>query len=451
MKQLQPVVWTKGTFLSPQHLQLQDRFLEDSLNFKLQSLKFCPWGFSELVIDQELLAEGHLALSRARGIFPDGLLFDIPNSDQPPPSRALPEMFDQDVKTLNIYLTIPDYRQRGINISAPERATGSRYLSDVVAVRDENTGMGEKSIQVARKNLRLLAENETREGCSSICIANIERTEANIFRLTPRFVQPLLEISASDYLQALISGLIEVLSAKSTQLSMSRRQKNQSLADFTSFDIANFWLLYTVNSYIPVLSHLFHGLHSHPEELFSTLTGLAGSLTTFSSKVRPRDLPVYDHNALGHVFADLDEKLRLLLETVVPSNLVSLPLKPVTNFTYATAIEHDKYFVNTRMYLAVRAEVSEETIIQRVPQLVKVCSATHIEHLITRALPGIQLNHLSSPPSAIPVKLKYQYFSLNQSGAAWEAVTRARNLAAYVPGDFPNPEMELLILLPQAG
>jgi type VI secretion system protein ImpJ len=451
MKQLQPVVWTKGTFLSPQHLQLQDRFLEDSFTFRLQSLKFCHWGFSELVIDQELLAEGQLTISRARGIFPDGLLFDIPNSDQPPPSRALPELFDQDVKTLNVYLTIPDYRQRGINISAPESATGSRYLSDVVAVRDENTGMGEKSIQVARKNLRLLAENETREGCSSICIANIERTEANTFRLTPRFVQPLLEIDASDYLQGLISGLIEVLSSKSTQLSSSRRQKNQSLADFTSFDIANFWLLYTVNSYIPVLSHLFRGLHYHPEELFSTMTGLAGSLTTFSSKVRPRDLPVYDHNDLGRVFADLDEKLRLLLETVVPTNLVSLPLKQVTNFTYATAIEHDKYFVNTRMYLAVRAEVNEEAIIQRVPQLVKVCSATHLEHLITRALPGIQLNHLSSPPSAIPVKLKYQYFSLSQSGAAWEAVTRARNLAAYVPGDFPNPEMELLILLPQAG
>jgi type VI secretion system protein ImpJ len=451
MKQLQPVVWTKGTFLSPQHLQLQDRFLEDSFTFRLQSLKFCHWGFSELVIDQELLAEGQLTISRARGIFPDGLLFDIPNSDQPPPSRALPELFDQDVKTLNVYLTIPDYRQRGINISAPESATGSRYLSDVVAVRDENTGMGEKSIQVARKNLRLLAENETREGCSSICIANIERTEANTFRLTPRFVQPLLEIDASDYLQGLISGLIEVLSSKSTQLSSSRRQKNQSLADFTSFDIANFWLLYTVNSYIPVLSHLFRGLHYHPEELFSTMTGLAGSLTTFSSKVRPRDLPVYDHNDLGRVFADLDEKLRLLLETVVPTNLVSLPLKQVTNFTYATAIEHDKYFVNTRMYLAIRAEVNEEAIIQRVPQLVKVCSATHLEHLITRALPGIQLNHLSSPPSAIPVKLKYQYFSLSQSGAAWEAVTRARNLAAYVPGDFPNPEMELLILLPQAG
>ena len=89
MKQLQPVLWTKGTFLTPQHLQLQDRFLEDSLNFRLQALKFCAWGFSEVVLDQELLADGHLAVSRASGIFPDGLLFDIPGSDQPPPSKAL--------------------------------------------------------------------------------------------------------------------------------------------------------------------------------------------------------------------------------------------------------------------------------------------------------------------------------------------------------------------------
>jgi len=49
------------------------------------------------------------------------------------------------------------------------------------------------------------------------------------------------------------------------------------------------------------------------------------------------------------------------------------------------------------------------------------------------------------------VKLNYQYFSLSQSGVAWEAVQRARNLAAYVPGDLPNPQLELIILLPQAG
>jgi hypothetical protein len=28
---------------------------------------------------------------------------------------------------------------------------------------------------------------------------------------------------------------------------------------------------------------------------------------------------------------------------------------------------------------------------------------------------------------------------------------KARNLAAYVPGDFSNPQLELIILLPQAS
>jgi type VI secretion system protein ImpJ len=44
------------------------------------------------------------------------------------------------------------------------------------------------------------------------------------------------------------------------------------------------------------------------------------------------------------------------------------------------------------------------------------------------------------------VKLNYQYFSLNQAGVAWEAIGRERNLAAYVPGDLPNPQLELIIL-----
>jgi type VI secretion system protein ImpJ len=451
MKQLQPVLWTKGTFLTPQHLQLQDRFLEDSLNFRLQALKFCAWGFSELVLDQELLADGQLAISRASGIFPDGLLFDIPGSDQPPPSKALAEFFDPGVRDLDIYLTVPDYREKGLNVSAVGRTGGSRYLAEITNVRDENTGTGEKPVQIARKNLRLLAGNETREGSSSLRIANVQRTEAGAFRLNTRFVPPLLEVRASDYLLGLVNGLLEILSAKSSQLAAGRRQKNLSLADFSASDIANFWLLYTVNSHIPVLSHLLQGQRCHPEELFSALTALGASLTTFSTTIRPRDLPMYDHLNLSKVFTDLDEKLRLLLETVVPTNVVSLPLKHVNNTIYATAIDQDKYLNNTRMYLAISAETAEDSLIRKVPQHVKACSATHIEQLISNALPGITLTHLPSPPSAIPVKMKYQYFSLNQSGAAWESVIRARNFAAHVPGDFPNPQMELLILLPQAG
>ena len=70
MKRLQPVIWTKGTFLSPQHLQLQDRFLENLLQFHLDSLSFRPWGFRSLQISREALAAGSLGISSASGIFP---------------------------------------------------------------------------------------------------------------------------------------------------------------------------------------------------------------------------------------------------------------------------------------------------------------------------------------------------------------------------------------------
>ena len=143
--------------------------------------------------------------------------------------------------------------------------------------------------------------------------------------------------------------------------------------------------------------------------------------------------------------------MKRVLETVVPSNFVSLPLKLTQPSIYATALANDKYLVNTRMYLAISADLSEADLIKRAPQLIKACSAAHIETLIRQALPGIQLMHVPSPPGSIPIKLDYQYFSLNQSGVAWEAVARARNFAAYVPGDIPNPQLELIILLPQAG
>jgi len=450
MKQLQPVIWTKGTFLTPQHLQVQDRFIEDTLNFRLQALKFCAWGFSELTLNQELLGEGQLAVSRAAGIFPDGLMFEIPEADAPPPSKALAEQFEPGNKSLDVYLTVPDYRQRGLNVSAGPDGS-SRYVVEVTTFRDENTGASDKPLQIARKNLRLLAENENREGCSVLRIANLERTDAGTFRLNPRFIPPLLKIRCNEYLMGLLRGLVEVMSARSSKLASTRRQKNQSLADFTASDIANFWLLYTVNSYFPVFNHLFQSQDRHPEELYAAMTSLAGSLTTFSPKLRPRDLPLYAHDSLGTLFTELDEKLRSMLETVVPTNLVSLPLRLTKTSIYATALDNERYLRNTRMYLAVSAETKEESIIRDVPRLVKVCSATHIEHLIKQALPGIQLKHLPNPPSALSVKLKYQYFSLNQSGAAWEAVTRARNLAAYVPDDFPKPQLELLILLPQTS
>jgi type VI secretion system protein ImpJ len=318
-----------------------------------------------------------------------------------------------------------------------------------VLLKDENSGTSEKPIQLARKNFRLLVEGEPLQGNAALRVARVRRSTDDALQLDPAFVPPLLDIRASDYIVGILRGLVEILSAKSSILGAMRRQRNQNLAEFSAADVANFWLLYTANTYFPLLRHLFEVRRGHPEAVFSAFTSLAGALTAFSSKIQPRDLPAYNHDDLGPCFRALYEKLRELLETVVPSNFVSLPLKLTRTSIYATALADDRYLKNTKMYLAVSAEIPEEEIIRRVPRLVKVCSDTHIDTLIRSALPGVPLTHMTSPPPSVPIKLNYQYFSLSQSGPSWEAVTRARNFAAYAPVEIPNPQMELLILLPE--
>jgi type VI secretion system protein ImpJ len=451
MRQLRPVIWSKGTLLTPQHLQVQDRFIEGSLQFRLEALNFCPWGFSDMRIRHEALAEGNFAISGASGIFPDGLPFACPDADPVPQTRPLNPFFSDGQQTLDVYLAVPAERDQGINVSIAKQGVDTRYLAECIDVRDENTGASEKPVQFARKNFRFLFEGESREGCSAIRMARVKRTEAGTLELDPTFVPPLLNVAGSNYLLSILRRLVEILAAKSSILSGRRGQKSQNLADFTSADIANFWLLYTVNNHFPQVRHILETRKGHPEIAFQLLTSLAGALTTFSIKIQPRDIPAYNHDELGACFRDLDEKVRELLETVVPSNYLTIPLKLVQQSVYAAALDDDKYLVGTKMYLAVNAEMKEIDLIKRAPLLIKMGSASQIEHLVRQALPGIQLTHLIKPPTTIPVKLEFQYFSLNQGGPVWDGVGRSRSIGAYVPADIPKPQLELIIILPQVN
>ena len=57
MRQLHPVMWNKGTFLQPQHLQYQDLYLESQLSFLVEALIGYPYGFHSLTIDDAALAK----------------------------------------------------------------------------------------------------------------------------------------------------------------------------------------------------------------------------------------------------------------------------------------------------------------------------------------------------------------------------------------------------------
>jgi type VI secretion system protein ImpJ len=445
---MQKVLWTKGVLLTPQHLQMQDRFLEDQFGFRLAALTFRPWGFSRLEIDREALDGGVLSVPAAAGMFADGLPFDIPTWEPGPAPKPLEDHWGPDQESLELYLAIPEYRVGGHNVSMTSQDRGTRYRAEAVLRRDENNGLNEKPIQVARSNFRILAAGESADGSSTLPLARVVRNPSGAYELDPGFVPPLLTIAAGDRILTIARRLVELLSAKSSALGGARRQRNQSLADFGITDVADFWLLYTVNTHLPVFRHLYETRRVHPAELYSEMLALAGALSTFSPDVDARALPAYDHGALADCFSELDERLRTLLDTVVAARHVSLPLKSTGPSVYAVAIDQDRYFQAPEIFLAIKANVAADELERKAPQVLKVSSANRIEQLISQALPGLRLTPMGDAPGSLPMKLDYQYFTVERTGADWEAVKLAGNLAVYSPSDFPDPQMELVIHLP---
>ena len=169
MSSLDLVLWSKGTLLTPQHLQAQDRYLDELLRLQLGALTFCPWGITRLEIDREALAGGTVVVRAVAGRFPDGLLFDAPASDPSPPPRALDTAWQQDQRALVISIAVPEYRPGARNVvgrdaRASGAATTARWRGEDQLARDETTGLAERPVQIARPNLRLLLEGESAEG-----------------------------------------------------------------------------------------------------------------------------------------------------------------------------------------------------------------------------------------------------------------------------------------------
>ena len=355
---------------------------------------------------------------------PDGEPFDIPETDEMPPSRAVGDHFLPTKTSLDVFLAIPESRPRARNVTITgsgqeESAAGppsTRYLAETRMVTDDNMGGEEKPVQVARRTFRLLFEDDYRDGFSSFRIAQLTRNAAGAPILNPRFVAPCLDLASSSYLTMLLRRQIEILATKSTTLSAPRRQRGKVLAEFSPSETANFWLLHTVNSYLPELKHIWKVRHGHPEPAYVAMLRLAGALATFSLEAHPDNLPDYDHNDLGRCFTVLDGRIRDLLETVIPSKFVPVPLELRDRFIWSGSVTEDQHFRNSQFFLAISAKMGIDDLIRKVPQLLKVSSMDDVQRLVRNSLPGLTLRHTPTPPAAIPMKLDNQYFSLNQGG-----------------------------------
>ena len=100
-----------------------------------------------------------------------------------------------------------------------------------------------------------------------------------------------------------------------------------------------------------------------------------------------------------------------------------------------------------RWIFGIRAGVGEAELIDRTPQLVKVCSSKFVGELVRRAMAGLELTHLQVVPAPVRKQVESQYFGVSRTGPFWDNIVQTKKVGVYVPDELPNPEVELVVVL----
>jgi type VI secretion system protein ImpJ len=433
------IVWSEGLFLRPQHFQQQERYLEAYVEGRAAALRQHSWGMTELEIERDLLAIGKLGLRRARGVFPDGTPFVMPDVDPlPAPLEIGPQLRDQVVR-----LAVP-LRKAGATLST--RGSGSteltRYRSRDFQVRDVMSDLASAvEVEVAALNSRLMPQSEPAEDFAQIPIAHVVECRADKqVVLDERFIPTVMTCRAAPRLATFLSKLQGLLHQRGEALAARAVASGRGGAA----EIADFLMLQTINRYEPVVSHLATAASCHPEDLYRLALEMAGDLSTLTVTARrPAQFPGYRHEALRATFDPVIQALESSLSVVMEQNAVPIPLAQ-KKFGISVGVVPDLTLFDAAMFvLAARADMQSEEFRRRFPQQLKIGPVEKIKDLVNLQLPGVALQAMAVAPRQIPYHAGFAYFELDRSSEMWRTLKTSGGIAVHQSGDFPGLSMEL--------
>jgi type VI secretion system protein ImpJ len=445
MLQANRVLWGEGMFLRPQHFQQHELFVDARLAECMRLTHAHPWGVRRAELDQDALRGGLLRLNRLELVYHDGTVVDAPAAEPLPAVRSLDQMPQAGVETV-VYACLPGLNAFGGN-SAEKGSAASRpprFLAEPALVPDLHTNALETEITALRANVCLMLEQENRDGHLGVPIARLSKDATGVWSIDEGFVPPLVEIGGAAHVTLILRRLLDILLVKSQALAAAHRERVKSIVEYGTSDIASFWLLHTVNRSFPLLNHLLRHPQSHPEQFYLALAQLGGELLTFSSTLTLNDLPAYRHEDLTGTFARLDELVRELLDTVISSRYVVIPLTNTKPSFYIGRLENERLLENADFYLSVASEVPAASVIDTAPTKLKVGAPDDVEKILNSALPGVKLVYAAQTPVAIPVRVGNHYFALEPHGSIFERMLKSRSVCIYVPQALPDMKLELI-------
>lgn len=311
-----PVQWSEGMLLTPQHFQQQHIYMEYLLRHQMEQLQSNYWGLLELDFDSSALMGGIINIKKLRAVMPDGLVVDYDARQQEALTLDLKTAaaIEED-KTVTIQLVIP---VRGPG-AASQTASIKRFDSiEAEAVVDENTGEGHVFIQRLRVKLNLMANDHPPKRYISLPLFKVEFSREGAYKLTP-YLPPLLRLAADGFmgghsLNAKLKKLVTYIREKAMQLADVSRTGQQQMGQ--SITRQHEYTVRCLVCELPQLEILLASETAHPGEIYMGLARIMGQISGLSKQLIPPLLPKYEHNNMREGFEKAIKFIRPIIEEI---------------------------------------------------------------------------------------------------------------------------------------
>lgn len=302
------VMWQEGMLMRPHHFQQQQRYNDYLDNQRFRAMNDLSWGFTELTLNNELLAQGKIMIDSASGTLPDGTVFSIPDQDALP-DPLHPQHFP-DERSRNIYLALPVASDVRNEISDGRRI--GRYRLNYADVRDLHSEEGDtRTLTLGQLTPRIMSGAEDMSAYITLPLCRISDRHADgSLTLDDDFIPSCQNIQVSKKLRVYLKEVQGAIGGRASDLA----NRIGSPAQSGIADVAEFMMLQLLNRNQTRFTHHARRSQLHPEDFYLDLAGLLGELMTFTEPSRlPCPLDVYDHHDLTKTFKTLLPQLTGLL------------------------------------------------------------------------------------------------------------------------------------------
>lgn len=432
------VVWSEGMFLSPQHFQQQERYLENYIKeYTGQILANC-FGLTQLELDYSMLSIGKFSIKKAKGIFPDGTPFELEDS--------LVLDIDQNTHLKKIYIALPLNRSSSMSVGEDNHL---RYNLIERAIYDSTQNYGDPiDIELAKMNISLMLEGEGLDNYTLLTVAYInEKKSDGTVVLNNAFVPQCLHFGVSNYLKYIISDLFSQVQYR-TKLMANRLQIETTTKSYQALMKDYLWLQ-VLCTWLPKLEQWKESPFFLTRDLYLECLSMTGQMQGLEGKI-PSSFPAWNPNDLYGIFSEVFAELLILLRDVQVDNVISLEWDTSlfkSRRLLRTCLQDRNLYNQSRFILVASSPIGVTRLSDEFPRAIKLSGNSDIAKLVRNAVSGVPLRYLPFAPAELKSRIDSAYFEIDTKSELWQSMVKKEEpIALHIDECIGQVDVEFYVI-----